>query len=140
MPSSLKYCFVKCEKQYAEKAMKDYIVEFLVWTRFERLNCFSDVYSIYPINFICSTFDFAPTACSFVIVTYTVVSNINIYETWKVEVNNLRFSDSDVFEFCMHKNNFLNLGLPALTLRSDFYAICRLRVYIPRDYKKRSQK
>ena len=30
MPSSLKYCFVKCEKQYAEKAMKDYIVEFLV--------------------------------------------------------------------------------------------------------------
>ena len=92
------------------------------------------------INSICSTFDFASTACSFVIVTYTVVGHITIYETWKVEVNNLRFSDSDVLEFCMSKNHFVNLGLPALTVRSDLYAVCTLRVYIPRDYNIISQK
>ena len=110
-PRTWKYCSVKCEKQYAEKAMKDYIVEFLVWTRFERLNCFIDVwfcrtvliYSISPIKSICSTFDYAPTACSFVTVTCTVDSHITIYETWKVEVNNLRFSDPEVHEFCYYE-------------------------------------
>ena len=45
---------------------------------------------ITPINSICSTFDFASTACSFVIVTYTVVGHITICETWKVEVNNFQ--------------------------------------------------
>ena len=142
------YCSMKCEKQYAEKAMKDCMVEFLVWTRFERLNCFIDVwfcrtvliYSISPTKSICSTFDFAPTACSFVTVTYTVVYHITIYKTWKVEVKNLRFSDYEVHEFCMNKNHFLKLGLPALTVRSDSYALCRLRVYFPWDYKKISQK
>ena len=33
----------------------------------------------------------------------------------------------------MNKNHFFKLGLPALTVRSDLYAICRLRVYFPRD-------
>ena len=59
-----------------------------------------------------------------------------ISETWKVEVNNLRFSDSDVLEFCMNENRFLNLGLTALTVRSDLYAVFTLQVYIPKDYKK----
>ena len=90
---------------------------------------------ITPINSICSTFDLGVGN-----MTYTVVGHITKYETWKVEVNNLRFSDSDVLEFCMSKNHFVNLGLPALTVRSDLYAVCTLRVYIPRDYKIISQK
>ena len=57
----------------------------------------------FPINSICNTFDYAPTACSFVTVTYTVDSHITIYETWKVEVNNLRFSNSEVHEFCYYE-------------------------------------
>ena len=36
----------------------------------------------------------------------------------------------------MNENRFLNLGLTALTVRSDLYAVFTLQVYIPKDYKK----
>ena len=93
---------------------------------------------ITTINSICSTFDF-----DCVLVCNCYLHSCRSYyhiRNMKVEINNLRFSDSDVLEFCMSKNHFVNLGLPALTVRSDLYAVCTLRVYIPRDYNIISQK